>query len=368
VERAGKLLRGRIEAVDDNALAAFEVAHNWRNAHVLPMRKLRSGLSLRANRVNPTAIAAGRLKRMKSIRRKLARLPYTLYQMQDIGGCRAIMPSISDMEHLLASYDEGARHELVSVSDYIAEPKRGGYRSHHRVHRFAGTADEDRFRHQLVELQVRTQLQHAWATAVEAVGLVRGEDLKGGEGDADWLRFFALMSSEFADEEGCPLVPSVSENPATRREEIINLDARLRAVVNLDSYVRVIHTTERAAPSAGQIFVIQYAPERREVDVRTFNNYAAGSRRLEFEEARGGVETVLVEVDKAADLRSAYPNYYLDVRLFLGRLRDVIEGRPRRPTANAVAAPQTLPSLSSGSLARPKWSIDLDWWFNRRRR
>lgn len=357
VERAGKLLRGRIGAVDEAALEAFEIAHNWRNAHVLPMRRMRNELSFKAKRVNPGSVTAGRLKRMKSIRRKLARLPYTLYQMQDIGGCRAIVASVGDIDRVVASYDAECKHDLLAANDYLSNPKVGGYRSHHRVYRFDAAGEFELFRHQLIEVQIRTQLQHAWATAVEAVGLVRGEDLKGGEGNVDWLRFFSLMSAEFAVEEGCPIVPGISESHKERRAEIVDLNARLAAVVNLDSYVRIIQTTETMAARSGQIFMIQYDPARHEVGVRSFPNYAAGSRRYELEEARqsGGMDTVLVEVDRAADLRSAYPNYYLDVGMFLGRLRNVLEGRP---------------SGSGGSKARTvapskRPAFDLDWWFKR---
>lgn len=361
IERAGKVLRGRIETVDDDTLAAFEVAHNWRNAHVLPMRRLRNELSLKAKRVNPTSVTAGRLKRMKSIRRKLARLPYTLYRMQDIGGCRAIVASVGDMERVVAAYADETRHRLVSADDYIAAPKRGGYRSNHRVYQFVGIGDEERYRHQLIEVQVRTQLQHAWATAVEAVGLVRGEDLKGGEGDATWLRFFELMASEFAAEEGCPIVQGVPESASERRAEIIDLDAQLSAVVNLDSYIRVIHTTERVSAAPGQVFMIQYDPARLEVAVRSFANFATGARRYELEEGRqsAGMDTVLVEVDRAADLRSAYPNYYLDVSMFLDRLRCVIEGRPFVfPVTSPAALTSTKPWI-------PR--LDLGWWFKRQR-
>jgi len=41
-------------------------------------------------------------------------------------------------------------------------------------------------------------LQHAWATAVEAVGIFTKQALKSNIGDGEWLRLFALMSSEIA--------------------------------------------------------------------------------------------------------------------------------------------------------------------------
>ena len=65
------------------------------------------------------------------------------------------------------------------------------------------------FHDRRVEVQIRTFLQHTWATAVEAVGAYRGENMKGGEGNSDWLRLFSLMSGEFAATENCALPPDL---------------------------------------------------------------------------------------------------------------------------------------------------------------
>src|SRR5690606_39699271 len=46
-----------------------------------------------------------------------------------------------------------------------------------------------------IEIQIRTRLQHAWATAVETVDVMKGTDLKSGGGTPDWREFFALAAS-----------------------------------------------------------------------------------------------------------------------------------------------------------------------------
>jgi ppGpp synthetase/RelA/SpoT-type nucleotidyltranferase len=73
-----------------------------------------------------------------------------------------------------------------------------GYRSHHLSLEFKPAKKEDEaYAGRRIELQVRTRLQHSWATAIEAVSLYRNQDLKHHKGDADWLRLFALpMSSD----------------------------------------------------------------------------------------------------------------------------------------------------------------------------
>ncbi len=59
-----------------------------------------------------------------------------------------------------------------------------------------------------IEVQIRSNLQHAWVAAVETVDAIRCTQLKiAGAGNGEWDRFFALMGSVLALEEGRPTVP-----------------------------------------------------------------------------------------------------------------------------------------------------------------
>jgi hypothetical protein len=130
------------------------------------------------------------------------------------------------------------RHEFRSESDYISGPKDDGYRSHHLIFNFHGRDANSRlYNGRRIELQVRTRLQHSWATAIEAVGLFRGEALKNHQGSQDWLRLFMLMSAEFAEAERCP-IPSSCPDKDERRREIRNLAGSLDALSIFD---RVSH-------------------------------------------------------------------------------------------------------------------------------
>lgn len=299
---------------------------------MLPMRKMRDELSRRARLSDPDALTAGRLKRMKSIRRKLPKLSLT--RIQDIAGCRAIVASAEQVDQIARGMTDTSRHEFIRENDYLSEPKIGGYRSRHLIFRVhsGSSGDPPRF----VELQLRTRLQHAWATAVEAVGLVRNEDLKGGAGDPRWLRLFTLMSAEFAVREGLPTVPGTPTEEAKRRAELIDIASDLSALDTLDSYRRIIDATAATSASTGSVFVIQYDNDTKRVRVRSFNSMRAGSHWYSDEESHGSsTDTVLVEVDRATDLRAAYPNYYLDVGDFTSEIsrlvRPVAPQRPLKP-------------------------------------
>jgi hypothetical protein len=62
-----------------------------------------------------------------------------LSQMQDLGGCRAVVKDVHTVEKLVAAYREAiaknpkARHEFLHCKDYITHPKADGYRGYHMV-------------------------------------------------------------------------------------------------------------------------------------------------------------------------------------------------------------------------------------------
>ena len=320
---AGKLLAREIpfaEARSELTLEAFRIARSWREASVYPMLRVRAELlgKLRAQRA--TGITAARLKRMISIRKKLRSTYFTLYQMQDLAGCRAILRGHADLDRVLTSYLAGeTRYSIVRHDDYLAHPQNTGYRSHHLVLKFADP-DNAGFDRHFVEIQLRTDRQHSWATAVEAVGLVRNEDLKGGSGNQDWLRLFQLMAGEFAEEENTAPIPGVSADRLERRKELTELNDKLKALSTLESYNQAIRHTEFLGRPIAQFYLLQFDIQRREVNVSPFYQVRAGSAQYERAESNRNVNSVFVEVEKVADLRAAYPNYFLDVEAFVARL------------------------------------------------
>ncbi len=98
------------------------------------------------------------------------------------------------------------QHELITTTDYIANPKTTGYRSVHLVYKYSNEKNPA-YNGLHVELQIRSKLQHAWATAVETLGTFLEQALKSSEGEKELLDFFALAGSAFAHLEGCPPVP-----------------------------------------------------------------------------------------------------------------------------------------------------------------
>jgi ppGpp synthetase/RelA/SpoT-type nucleotidyltranferase len=322
VNEAGKALGGIIPDDTPDAHEIFRIAYNWRDAHMYPMYKIKGELQRKIRKTNAAGLAAARPKAMRSIRRKLSKTPLKLGAIRDLAGCRAILPSMKEVKELVAVYLDGASsHGFRAPLDYIGQPQRGGYRSYHLPMEFLAATDEeapyDRFQ---VELQIRTRVQHAWATAVEAVGLYRGEHLKGGEGSADWLRLFRLMSIQLAEEEQT-FIPDDAADRSLRRKEIMDLNDRLGATEmlrNIGSAFRLADSLPRTAAYV----LIKYDRQNEAVSVKSYSGAVQGAEANDVDSG----ETVLVQVDKIENLKDAYPNYFGDVRLFRDRLVECVRG------------------------------------------
>lgn len=360
VLRAGEALRGNLvwmPETKDEIVDIFRVASSWRDSHAFPMRSIRGEVSTRMVQLGLDGITVARIKRMTSIRRKLRRLPYKLNQIQDLGGVRSILASMEQVHRLAKMLRAETRNEYYDEDDYLNNPKVGGYRSLHIIYKFNGTGESSVFDGRRIEIQVRTRLQHAWATAVEAIGLLKNQELKAGEGDPDWLRLFELISAEFALAENCPEPPNVPPRPQ-RIKEIRELDQKLGAVNVLESLRFAAYSLNRIRTDRINFYLVEYDHDNATVDVRS--KFAPkeilldyGARELENNIKTNKIrDVVLIEAEKVEDLKNAYPNYFGDVQVFTKNLRYITKGKK--------AIEYTMPPIYSAPRSTEKPG-DLSW-------
>src|SRR6266851_5285640 len=127
VDKAGFALIAPLLSLDD-LVSAYVVINNWRSAHSYPLLNFRMNLKAKLRAVCPDALVAQRIKRLESITVKLGRGTMQLSQMQDIGGCRAVMNSVEQVERLVTSYKRSNfAHRFRGEKDYIISPKDDGY-------------------------------------------------------------------------------------------------------------------------------------------------------------------------------------------------------------------------------------------------
>lgn len=342
VDRAGEWLRRPPDEVPETAL---DVINNWRSSHQWPLLSVRITLTGRAKKVNKEAVVVQRLKRLPSIRTKLndprnSRMQLT--QMQDIGGCRAILPRARQVWDIVRIFDKSKakdprdRPVWVKEFDYLTTPKPSGYRSFHLVYKFR-SPNQLRMAHYKdlrIEIQLRSQLQHAWATAVETVSTFTKSALKHSiAGDDDWRRFFALMGSEIAFRENEPPVPGTPAKRHQVRNELKDLSKKINAEGVLLGLGTAVQKVTRSEMGSATTFLLILDAEGKQIQVSPYRDnqlLKADEDYFKVEKLiadNPGVEACLVSVGTVAELRSAYPNYYLDASAFLAVLREAISTR-----------------------------------------
>lgn len=339
VDAAGKLLASDdVDVFLDTRENTYYVINNWRASHGYPLQALKMNLLHRAQSVDMTALVAQRLKRLISIEMKLRRnRNMKLSQMQDIGGCRAVLRTIGRLDALVERYEwinehAGERSVLVEKYDYVNSPKRDGYRGVHLVYKFhSNSTSHATFNGLRIEIQLRSRPQHAWATAVETVDIFTKQALKAGAGSKDWSRFFALMGSAMAMREHKTLVPSTPTDDKELVAELRHAAAELRVVKNLASWSGAIRSLPGRDTSGAKVYLLQVDPEAGSMQVTGFKDWTGAKASNAYLNAEKALaedtpsQAVLVSVQSLQALRSSYPNYFADTRAFLGALHLALE-------------------------------------------
>jgi hypothetical protein len=333
VDAAGRALIS--PASHDQELAeALKIIGNWRVCHNHPLLTFRIGLERRAKKANARSIVAQRLKRLSSIKSKLERKDdLVLSQMQDIAGCRAVLGNVSQVRMVVDAYKKSwIRHKLERADDYIETPKYSGYRGIHLIYSYNSDRN-DIYNGLKVEIQLRSQLQHAWATAVETVDLFTLQALKSGQGNRRWRRFFIYMSAFIASIESCNPVPNTPTEIAALKEAIRSFSERLDVIRQLEGFLAAMKITEQPGLGKAEIFLIQIDAETRITNLWGYRRdqiAEANEHYLRLELGSGkGKDQVLVESDSIAHLKRAYPNYFADTAMFLSVLKEAGKERKR---------------------------------------
>lgn len=320
--------------------ANLDVINNWRSSHGYPLNTFQVNLRATSRKFDADPLIAQRIKRLSSIGHKLDRFrSMKLSQMQDLGGCRAILQNTTVARQVFEYYlhKSGIKHERISVDDYISKPKDSGYRGMHLVYRYFSDKNKTAFNGLKIEMQLRSKYQHAWATAVETVGTFSGEALKSSLGSDEWQRFFALMSSAIAIREKSALVP---DTPSTRRElvsELAKYTRSLNVVHRLQEYSRALNmiTKGDSGTSGAHLYLLELDPIEGTLRITGFRSDQQEEADQKYAEAetkrkkRSHTDAVLVSVESLNSLSKAYPNYFADTRVFVELLNQALSGRTR---------------------------------------
>jgi putative GTP pyrophosphokinase len=175
----------------EKVVEAFFAVTWWKQLHARPLSKVAANLRYHVMRENGEIDGkidvAQRLKKRDTIIDKLERYPkMKLTRMHDIGGARARLPSVDCVQAVSRRLRK--TWTVVATRDYLEVPKPSGYRAiHHDVRRDG----------RVIEVQLRTVRQDAWANQVEDDGRVLGAGYKFGFGDEAIHDYYRTVSEMF---------------------------------------------------------------------------------------------------------------------------------------------------------------------------
>ena len=311
---------------------ALSVANAWRSQHIYPTQEV---FKILGSIVEPydNTLVTYRLKRMESIISKLSRSAndFKLGALDDIGGCRIIVPDIKSLYKVSNIIKEKfLLKDGSSVKDYVSSPKSNGYRSIHFLTKQQNcTGGKSSYR---VEIQLRTRLQHVWATAVEIADAILGLRLKSpayerSDYESAMELFFAKVSLLFQSEEDNNLT-------CTDRDSLIIGVRKLNDEWNLlgalsEAVDSVLSVDSINAVTLEQVMhILKFSTERQEFSVESFksdNEVELIERynnleRLSHDSNAEFDDIVLVRANYPNFLKDAYPNYSFSNNEFVTRV------------------------------------------------
>jgi hypothetical protein len=312
----------------DKFLEAFNVLENWRSSHAYPLQSMLGYYRKKAFEVDSNAVVVKRLKRTPSILAKLRREDgMKLDRMEDIGGCRIVVSNKSQVYQVRNAIVEGrTRNILRRERDYIKQPKLSGYRGVHLVYRYNGSKQQ--FSSHSVELQIRSNVQHSWATAVEVVGTFTGQSLKASKGHDAWLNFFMLASIAFADIEE----KALAKNASTKdRHDLIKYITRLDVLPRLRAFAVSTKHIDDSSNKGIEYFLLLLEVDKSNIRVFRYptGQIDAATKKYstlekEFKD-NPNKDVVLVSAESVRALKKAYPNYFADTSAFSRNIEKLIE-------------------------------------------
>ena len=367
VTRAGQFLADNDYTDRAQFDHCFEVLVYWRSEHSTALEQAFSLLQDVVHPIEKNALFAKRLKRYVSIVSKLRRFEsMTLRKMQDIGGCRAVVSSEKKVRKIVRElrkksyfhYDD----RKIRFKDYIEKPKEDGYRSYHIIGQFQS---EDKSLKN-VELQIRTYLQHYWATALEIIDLFTNQSLKTNQGKKEWEEFFKLVASLFTVLDNIPSyhnlevttrVDTFLEKAGQSVDEVGRQLERLSKIIKrLDvaklfssfaSSLKIIGDEIKDHDEAGYVLLVIY-PDDDQLEYTIFDNKDSNIAQDKYAQQDNIAASTdnnqivaLVFTSSLEDVKAAYPNFFADSSKFIEHLDTLL-------IAERIIQKSVLKRISSG--------------------
>jgi ppGpp synthetase/RelA/SpoT-type nucleotidyltranferase len=311
VTRAGDAIRSGTATADDIA-----VIEEWRAAHRGVLNTFQAILRTRTKGQKITV--AQRHKRRNTIFNKLQRLPsMQLARMDDVAGCRLIFKNVKELDEFRAKFHKARfNHKLRNDPEkynYINTPKSTGYRGIHDIYEYNVRSEAGKDLAGLyIEIQYRTLVQHAWATAVEVIGFITESQPKFQKGDNRYGTAMALASEILARAHEGRKGPLPDLSDTDLLAEFLSIDKELALVQTLRGL-----TQAKTDISDKRNTILNFS-EDGSLEVKSYRDATDALRALfELEKKFPNNDIVLVRADTSDEVRLAFKNYFSDATEFI---------------------------------------------------
>ena len=339
IRKIGEKLREGIELTEEEKLE-FD---NFREAHNIIIKLFT--IELKKVNFSNQHLTASRNKRIETIISKLRRPEKPkLDRIHDIAGTRIIFENIKSLEDYI---DILENTELVNFKEkinedknrynYIKNPKSDGYRSIHKVFYYSSnipysTLNEKSFNleNKKIELQLRTRLQHIWATTVEIYDIINKSNIKTGTHNKLETKeglFFKNCSLVFEGIESNDVEKiKININKIFRDKDLVEIYNRLKGIKNIKNIqlpktlgsdeVFILITDLNKGKTT--FFTTDPIEKNDKQDTFLIN---ASYRRLEEKNTKGEYILLLLTLGDIKKLKNVYPNYFLNTNKFISILK-----------------------------------------------
>lgn len=346
VKKAGRRLRKR----EGDLKSATATIQQFRAAHEKPLNTIAYLVGRCCRELGIDVKPVTRLKRLETIVDKLQRKSLDgetanatcVTNMNDIGGCRAIFPDLISLEkvksQLQLTVEKVGRVRIKDIDDYITSPKPNdcGYRSLHVIYRYDHASGKS-FN---IEAQLRTRLQHLWATTVEIVDILEGTKIKTHSHSSNedksslqvqWEELLSIMSQYIADAEGAIELSDIDKANFSKR--LVVLDREINALNRLSSFKILSEKVNSCCDSSIEhVLLVINETSRELIFSEEFENYsqaisvynAAEKVTRSYSRATSRLNTLLISTKNMGQLSEAYPNYLGDCASFITLLEDAM--------------------------------------------
>lgn len=330
----GEINRAGCYLIDKSGGLSRNDAHNilkdFRFVHQHPMALFRHLIDRKLKKNNIEALVSQRLKRIPSIIKKLKiQKNMNLSRMQDIGGLRIV---VEGMEEVIIIRDEIKKVEknrnfrfiLANEKDYIKKPDKSGYRSIHMIYKYEKEKYIPSYKQCRVEIQIRTKLQHSWATAVEVLGTFLNQPLKQSFGNKEYLDIFKKISQLFIGLEN----KKIDYEFIKEVKKDIEDTAFLEKLTNFNFVTKYL---DHKGVSQGQYLLLKTNCKEQEIEIARYSSVRFKQANedyidMEFENlGNDAVEVVLLSIRDIKKLQQSYPNYFMDTTDFIKNLQKLFK-------------------------------------------